>query len=466
MPLETASAKLESWKEIAAFIGRDVRTAMRWAQQGMPVHRVPGAKRGRIFAYSSEIDAWLNGHASGEPPSDDGDEAAARSEGDRPAEVPRVVRPAMGSSSRRALKLLVAAGTFVVLAVLAKAIATRPAVRTVSHIGFLPNAVAGVDSEGHQVWKHQYPADIDPDVPAVARFEDLVRTVDLFGDGKRETLLMVAYRLGPNPQDPFQTEVDCFAPEGKLLWSYVPAESFRFGSHVIQQEWKVSDIFVSTQGLHPRVWVAVFHGLWGNSFVAELDTRTGKPALRFVNTGIIHKLNEMSVEGRPYLIAAGFNNEHDSGAVALLDESQAFAVSPQTPGTRHFCDSCAAAAPGSPEYYFVFPRSEINRLKRVYEDQVDQLDVHGSELQATKKELHLSSGVTAVYVLRFDGGPKPVSLRFDSTYDMLHGELERGGALKHRLANCPERLHPEPVRVWTSATEWKEMSFPAATAWQ
>lgn len=50
------SERLSAWKEIAAFIGRDERTAMRWAaQQGMPVHHIPGGKRGRLFALREEI---------------------------------------------------------------------------------------------------------------------------------------------------------------------------------------------------------------------------------------------------------------------------------------------------------------------------------------------------------------------------------------------------------------------------
>jgi Tol biopolymer transport system component len=51
---------LESWKEIAAFLGRDKRTAMRWAENcAMPVHRYPGLKQARVFAYRHELAVWL-----------------------------------------------------------------------------------------------------------------------------------------------------------------------------------------------------------------------------------------------------------------------------------------------------------------------------------------------------------------------------------------------------------------------
>jgi len=52
--------RLDSWKEIAAYLGREVRTVQRWAKTGhLPVHRIPGGERPRVFALKEEIDAWL-----------------------------------------------------------------------------------------------------------------------------------------------------------------------------------------------------------------------------------------------------------------------------------------------------------------------------------------------------------------------------------------------------------------------
>lgn len=55
------NGRLDSWKEIAAYLNRDIRTVIRWEHKGLPVHRVPGGKRHAIFAYRHEIDAWLDG---------------------------------------------------------------------------------------------------------------------------------------------------------------------------------------------------------------------------------------------------------------------------------------------------------------------------------------------------------------------------------------------------------------------
>ena len=58
-PPRNATERLESWKEIAAYFGRSVTTVQRWElDEGLPVHRLPHAKRGSVFALKAELDAW------------------------------------------------------------------------------------------------------------------------------------------------------------------------------------------------------------------------------------------------------------------------------------------------------------------------------------------------------------------------------------------------------------------------
>src|SRR5262245_16589932 len=46
--------RLESWKEIAAYLGKGVRTVVRWEKtEGMPVHRHQHERRASVFAYKS-----------------------------------------------------------------------------------------------------------------------------------------------------------------------------------------------------------------------------------------------------------------------------------------------------------------------------------------------------------------------------------------------------------------------------
>jgi TolB-like protein/Flp pilus assembly protein TadD len=58
--------RLESWKEVAAYLGRDVTTARRWEkQERLPVYRIQHSKLGSIYAYTSELDSWRDKQALG-----------------------------------------------------------------------------------------------------------------------------------------------------------------------------------------------------------------------------------------------------------------------------------------------------------------------------------------------------------------------------------------------------------------
>jgi hypothetical protein len=53
--------RLDSWKEIAVYLHREVRTAERWEKrEGLPVHRHRHASASSVYAFKHEIDAWLH----------------------------------------------------------------------------------------------------------------------------------------------------------------------------------------------------------------------------------------------------------------------------------------------------------------------------------------------------------------------------------------------------------------------
>lgn len=60
-PAPTPSERVESWKEIAAYLQRDVRTVQRWEKsEALPVYRHMHEERGTVYAYKAELDAWWN----------------------------------------------------------------------------------------------------------------------------------------------------------------------------------------------------------------------------------------------------------------------------------------------------------------------------------------------------------------------------------------------------------------------
>jgi TolB-like protein/Flp pilus assembly protein TadD len=58
-PVRSPDQRLDSWKEVAAYFHRDVKTVQRWEKrEGMPVHRHLHGRIGSVYAFSSELDAW------------------------------------------------------------------------------------------------------------------------------------------------------------------------------------------------------------------------------------------------------------------------------------------------------------------------------------------------------------------------------------------------------------------------
>lgn len=66
IPPPSAEGRLDSWKEIAAYLKREVRTVQRWEKSaGLPVHRLLIQRQGTVYAYKTELDAWYMDHRLG-----------------------------------------------------------------------------------------------------------------------------------------------------------------------------------------------------------------------------------------------------------------------------------------------------------------------------------------------------------------------------------------------------------------
>ena len=60
--------RLDSWKQIAAHLDKSERTVRRWQEsEDMPVHRHPHRQRGSVWAFRTELDAWLQQRSQTQP---------------------------------------------------------------------------------------------------------------------------------------------------------------------------------------------------------------------------------------------------------------------------------------------------------------------------------------------------------------------------------------------------------------
>lgn len=127
--------RLDSWKEIAAYLKRDVTTVQRWEKrEGMPVHRHLHDRIGSVYAFTSELDAWqqsrnLSLETQEKEQAPETLEPAPKNAEDLRQKTTRLTRP----------RLVLAGATVLVLLVLAYAIirvrpgnATRPRIKSLA----------------------------------------------------------------------------------------------------------------------------------------------------------------------------------------------------------------------------------------------------------------------------------------------------------------------------------------------
>jgi Tol biopolymer transport system component len=109
--------RLDSWKEIAGYLRRDVTTVQRWERrEGMPVHRHLHDKQGSVYAFRSDLDAWARGRVGRLVVNDPPPEPVPDEPSERPNDAAVVARPA-APRRRLGLWILGAAVILVVTAV-------------------------------------------------------------------------------------------------------------------------------------------------------------------------------------------------------------------------------------------------------------------------------------------------------------------------------------------------------------
>ena len=191
----TKTRRLASWKEIAAHLGRDVRTVIRWEKErGLPVHRdSSGAGRSTVYADVDELDNWLMGHTDGLTPSLD------------------LVDPTAARQSRAIRRKYVVLGAVVIVILVAAVLAGRHLVVGTAqrHLEFIRSDIpaAGPMSVGI--------ADFDGDGNLDIVFTNSATdTVDIiFGEGHGSFARRISI---PNAKEPERLTVADFNQDGAL----------------------------------------------------------------------------------------------------------------------------------------------------------------------------------------------------------------------------------------------------------
>ena len=405
------AGRLDSWKEIAAHLGRDVRTVQRWEKtDGLPVRRVPGGRSRSVFALTGELDAWIVSRPKPRP--------------------------------RRWVLWAAAAAVIIAVAftVLGRARARGPLTTVVARGGTL----VGLDDRQRDLWSVAV-----PESGRAALASDVaVMLTDLDGDGERDAIARV--RLQGDHATGIGDVLYSITESGKVRWSRRLDDRLVFRSGAYESPWVIRDMVMMERGPSKRIALAAHHSVWWPGIIATLDG-DGRTLHRFVNSGWITQL-ELTRDGR-FLLGAGVNNAHDSAALVVLDPDAASGTSPEEAGSPFECLNCPI---GTPHRYFLLPRSELNRVAgtALLKQTVDILDDGAILLRIPQDP---ASGAEALYEFSPDLELRRASLA--DVYWDWHRRLEAQKLVDHPAERCPERRGLD-VTSWERARGWRTWTIP------
>lgn len=403
---------LSSWKEVAAHLGCDKRTCYRWEKSlGLPVRRVEGASRSRVFAYADEIDRWRA-------------ERLGRGHGpeDRPApKAAAKVLPFVGLASVG----LVAAILFI-----PKLLAPRRP----SDFHIRGSVLSILDDKGREVWKYDTGLEnLEPE--AIYRQHFQFRRInpenwagvlphlvikDLDADGRPEIL------FSTQTQDEFnEGELICFGSGGNIRWRIRTGREMRFGEEDFSADYRIYGLVVADFDGDGRSEIVVdsFHRPNFPCQLLVLDPK-GKTIGEYWSSGqfidiVVHDLDG---DGKPEIIAGGTNNEFRSGALAVFKPDRIHGASPQT--LDHYI--CRGLDPGTQEFFVLLPRADVDVVE-VYQEAVGAIEIlKNNRISA----LMLNSGI--YYEFSFDF--RTVEALSGHRFEKLHALAAVEGKVKS-LAN-------------------------------
>lgn len=440
-PQQTSPDRLDSWKAIAEYLQREVRTVRRWEQKlGLPVRRVPGPRGHSVFAYVSEIDEWLKKTppAGFGPNPPEGDPAP---DGDR---LPDVVAAPTARWRVRIGLIAAAAALAIVAAIGWRARTSVDAAQlsfTVTAQGIVARSPAGVEQ-----WTYAFPTTEKP-LPNNERTGP-PQIVLGNGDG---ILIGVSNRIRTTDDVPLAGQLLWLDGTGELRKSFSFADSLEFGAGTYGGPWSISDYRVHDERGVRRIAVSGHHYHWWPSFVTRLDDRW-RATGTFVNAGWIEALAWISGDR---LLAAGFSNARDGAMVALLDANALDGQSPAVPNADFRCVSCVDAGPLR---YVVMPRTEVNiatgsRFNRA------KLEASGDRVVIRTIEMPSENEGPADALYEFSPSLDLVTASFSDRYWDVHRSLEMQGRIRHAREACPDRNGPRSIEMWEPSTGWRTVKI-------
>lgn len=430
-PAAPPSQRLDSWKAIAEYLRRDVGTVRRWEREvGLPVRRLPGGRGRSVFAYTSEIDAWLTTSQKGQASQADvAPDARAR------------------QASRRRLVLTRTLAAAFVVGMIGLVLWSRSARLTATdlRIAVSPDGVVAFDGRTTERWRYRFPVEYATGLPIMPEpWRVLTNPPAVY--------VATATRERHSDHRIESGSLLWLDPSGRLRRSFSFADAVSFQGTKYESPWAITSFAVDDTSGRRQIAVAAHHHLWSASLVTVLDDQWRRLGT-FVHFGWIEDVRWLAPNR---LLIAGYSNAHDGGMVALLDPTAPGSIEgqgPEPPGTAGYCETCGMARPLR---MVVLPRSDLNRAtasrfnRAVLQVTADRVVARTIEVPAGQEG---QDGADAVYELT--PSLDLISASFSTSYVAVRRALEAQGRLKPGSATNAKTDAPAEIQMWEPQTGWR-----------
>ncbi len=438
--------KLDGWGEIAGYLRVAVRTAQMYERDhALPVQRMPGT-RGRVFAYSEDIENWLTagGSRTQEPAAESGSVRDAIIANQVDAAAPPVPVPATWR------KVYLAALAVALLGATAWAVyyLTRP-VPVPGGIDILGNALIVKDVQGRELWRHEFPHRLHPSYNLPGYAERMWFASDVDGDGETELVFGHTSDALPENEGSRINEVLCFSGNGRRIkWRFQPGRPKLIDNNGAEYFPPYAPTIVKlAPGRSPRDARIVISSQHHQEFpnqVAVLDG-SGRLVGEYWHPGhlTIATFANLNGDGRQKLLLAGVNNAQHSATLVVFDVDRVHGTSTELADPRL---GLQGLEPGTEEAVILFPRTCLVREGPREEpyNRVVGLKVTENRLEiVVGPSTHPDDPRGLLYNL--DYGLRVRSVAALPAFQQSHREMERAGILKHSL--YPDEIKQLAERV-------------------
>ena len=348
--------RLDSWKQISRYLGRNVRTLRRWEKKGvdMPIHRVPGGRS--VFAYTGDLDAWLVEGETSEAPENDGRHS--------PVSWPWV-------------RLGLGFGLIAIVMVASVAIPWGGLpVPEISRLETSNDHILGYDLRGRVAWTFEHPE--GRSFQPAGQFQQVARV----GAEGEKLFLLAANTIAEGRTPRMLAELMAFGSSGQRRWNAVRTDSYRFGRETFSGPWVPGALGVHATSEGTRFAWVVHHVTWWPAALFLLDDQ-GSIEGPFVNSGWITVTTIVADPAGDRLLAGGVSNSQSGAMLVVLDVADIRGSSPEQPGSEFECADCPS---GEPLRYLVFPPTDVNRASGLPYNRTVRLDVGAGQIHVTVKE--------------------------------------------------------------------------------